>query len=159
MLQYLRSRQRPPEPILAQHATSLLDECAFYGLESLATKIRGLTCPLDLLHADRRLREREMLARDDSPAHAKEMLINVHTADATPLPPEALELPLLQRQHAAPALQGCFEDFHRRLDNFSGGLLKELADVPNLVIAGGSVFVLRFCCVTVKSTQVNCSAL
>ena len=139
ILQFLRSRQRPAEPILARHATTLLDECGFYGLDSLAQKIRGETCPLDLLLSDRRLREKEMMARDDPTAVEKTMLIDVHAVETTPLPREALELPLLMTEVPSPFLQGSFEDFHRRLDVFSGGLLKELADIPGLLIAGGSV--------------------
>ncbi len=139
ILQFLRSGQRPAEPILARHATTLLDECAFYGIDSLAQKIRGETCPLDLLLSDRRLREKEMMARNDPAAYEKEMLIDVHAVETTPLPREALELPLLLTQEAKPVMQGSFEDFHRRLDVFSGGLLKELAGIPGLVIAGGSV--------------------
>ena len=41
ILQYLRTRQRPSEPILARQASALLDECAFYGLDPLTQKIKG----------------------------------------------------------------------------------------------------------------------
>jgi len=139
ILQFLRSRQRPAEPILARHATTLLDECAFYGIDSLAQKIRGETFSHDLLLSDRRLREKEKKARDDPAAYEKEMLIDVHSVETAPLPREALELPLLLTQEAKPIMKGSFEDFHARLDVFSGGLLKELADIPGLVFAGGSV--------------------
>jgi hypothetical protein len=138
ILQYLRSRQRPGEPILARHATTLLDECAFYGLESLAEKIRGWTCPLDLLLSDRSLRERERSARDD-PGNHKATLIDVHAAVTTPLSRESLELPLLRQEVPPPVLEGSFEDFWTRLNNFSGGLIEELADVPCLIVAGGAV--------------------
>ena len=58
------------------------------------------------------------------------MLIDVHAVETTPLPREALELPLLLTQEAKPVMQGSFEDFHRRLYVFSGGLLRELAGIP-----------------------------
>ena len=54
ILQYLRTFQRPPEPILARQASALLDECAFYGIDPLAQKIKGETCSMDLLPTDRR---------------------------------------------------------------------------------------------------------
>ena len=141
ILQFLRSRQRPAEPILARHETTLLDECSFYGLDALAQKIRGETCPLDLLLADRRLREMEQAAREEPAAYQRTLLVDVHTAQTSPLPREALEQPLLLTQEPKPTLQGTFEDFHTRLDAFSGGLLRDLADagIQNLVIAGGSV--------------------
>ena len=116
-----------------------VQECAFYGLESLAEKIRGWTCPLDLLLSDRNLRERERSARDDPGGAHKATLIDVHAAVTTPLSRESLELPLLRQEVPPPALEGSFEDFWTRLNNFSGGLIEELADVPGLIVAGGAI--------------------
>ncbi len=138
LLQFLRCKQRPAEPILAKHGTTLLDECNFYGLESLAQKIRGETCPMDLLLPDRLLRERETTARGDPGAH-ETMLIDVHAAGASPLDRTSLEVALLLTEVPPPFLKDGFPEFHERLDNFSGGLLSELKDIRGLVFAGGSV--------------------
>jgi len=138
VLQYLRTRQRPAEAILAKHGAALLDECEYFGLDALAQKIRGETCPLDLRPDDRRLREKEFAARSGGDL-ARDMLIDVHAVENSPLHREGLELPLLMTSEPPPLAQGSFEDFRRRLDAFSGDLLSDLADIGGLVIGGGAV--------------------
>ena len=135
ILQFLRSRQRPAEPVLAKHSTALLDECNYYGLDSLAQQIRGETCPLDLLLSDRLLRERETAAREDPEAYEKSLLIDVHMADTSTLERTSLELPLLLTEVLPPVLQGGFSEFKQRLNTFSGDLLQELSVIPGLVHA------------------------
>ena len=137
VLQYLRTRQRPAEAILAKHGAALLDECEYFGLDTLAQKIRGETCPLDLRPDDRRLREKEFAAR--SGCEHPSMLIDVHAVETSPLQREALGLPLLMTQELQPTAQGSIEEFRKRLDVFSGGLLGELSGISGLVIAGGAV--------------------
>ncbi len=124
----LASPQRAPHPP------------RFYGLDCLAQKIRGETCPMDLLESDRRLRENEAVARQDPRSHEKTMLIDVFGAETSPLPRTSLEMPLLLTEALPPTLQSdSFSDFKDRLDTFSGGLVQELRDIPGLLWAGGAV--------------------
>jgi hypothetical protein len=141
ILQYLRSKERPAEDILKMHGRmALLEECDFYGIECLAQKLMGRTCGLDLRLCDRNIRESEAIARGSPFYHEKNMLLDVHTVECLPLEREALELPLLlgsaPRHHMA---AHSFSEFHQRLNKLSGELLQELADIPGIIIAGGSV--------------------
>ena len=112
----------------------------FYGLDCLAQKILGQTCDMDLLESDRRIRENEVIARQDPKAHEKTMLIDVFGAETSPLARASLELPLLLADMPPPTLQSTtVTDFYDRLNNFSGELLQELKGVPGLVWAGGAV--------------------
>ena len=76
VLQFLRTQMRPSELALKMHGDALLQECAFYGLESFPQKIRGETCLTDLLPNDRSIRAEETAARADPKAN-KQMLIHV----------------------------------------------------------------------------------
>jgi len=69
------------------------------------------------------------------------MMVDVHGVDldATSLPREALQQPLLLTAEPKPTMIGTFDEFRERLDNFSGGLLKELSEIRGIVVAGGSV--------------------
>ena len=169
ILQFCRSKQRPAEVILAKYGQSLLDECEFhmggdeggisvarspaprrphtsqaplrfYGLDSLAVKIRGGTCPMDLLESDRRLRENESVARQDPKTYEKSMLIDVFGTETSPLARSSLELPRLLADVPSPTLQSTtILDFYDRLNTFSGELLQDLKDIPGLLWAGGAV--------------------
>ena len=68
-------------------------------------------------------------------------MVDVHGVDldATSLPREALQQPLLLTAEPKPTMIGTFDEFRERLDNFSGGLLKELSEIRGIVVAGGSV--------------------
>ena len=135
LLQYARTLQRPPQTVLDKHGDGLLAECRFFGNESLAEKIRGETCALDLRPLDRRIREQERLAKENPSEYAKEMLIDLFGAPSTvprQQPRETLELPLLLTGFDAPTLvKGLtFSLFRERLNVFSGDLLEELKDIP-----------------------------
>ena len=134
ILQFLRTPQRPAA-VTDKHA--LIHECGFFGLEWLAQILRGEISPYDLRPADRLLRQEEGQARRDT---SKYQLIDVFSADTTVRPREDLQIPLLNlNKIARPQVAGTFKDFYRRLDVFSGFLISELAAIPNLVIAGGSI--------------------
>ncbi len=112
----------------------------FYGLDSLAVKIRGGTCPMDLLESDRRLRENESVARQDPKTYEKSMLIDVFGTETSPLARSSLELPRLLADVPSPTLQSTtILDFYDRLNTFSGELLQDLKDIPGLLWAGGAV--------------------
>ena len=138
ILQYLRTRKRPGEVLLKKHRCELQSECEFFGLECLAQEIRGETCPLHLRPADRRIRQDENLARENSIAFG-DLLVDVFAADTKPLERDSLELPLLLQSADQPQLGGSFPDFYRRLNNFSGQLLDQIKDIPGIIIAGGAV--------------------
>ena len=134
ILQFLRTPQRPAA-VTDKHA--LIHECGFFGVEWLAQILRGEISPYDLRPADRLLRQEEEQARRDT---SKYQLIDVFSADTTVRPREDLQIPLLNlNKLGRPQITGTFKDFYHRLDVFSGFLITELAAIPNLVIAGGSI--------------------
>ncbi len=109
-------------------------------MDWLTQKIRGEVCSCDLRPADRLLRRLEQEARSD-PARF-ELLIDVFgDEDLTPLPRDALGIPLLLGGKNKPELKGAYSDFVKRLDVFSAGLVTDLreAEISGIVIAGGSV--------------------
>ena len=129
--------------MLKKHGALLLEECSFYGLECLAQRIRGETCPLDLLLSDRRLREGEEQARDN-PDQQKDVLIDVYgKAEFTYEKREALELPLLLTDVPAPVVFASrgdpLKEFYQRLNTFTGELLQELKGIQGIIVAGGAV--------------------
>ena len=139
ILQYLRTLKRPAESIIQKHKEAILEECSYFGIESLAHIVKGETNPSDMLLSDRRIRDNELAATDDPRSCQEDMLLHVHTVDASPLDRSVLELPLLFEDNVQPTLKGGLEDFIQRFNAFSGELLKDLEGVPNLIIAGGSV--------------------
>ena len=136
LLQYARTLQRPPQAVLDNHGDSLIAECCFFGNESLAEKIRGETCSLDLLPMDRRIREQEELAKENPSEHADMLidLLEIRVASTVPRlqPRETLELPVLLTGVDPPTVvEGLtFAEFRERLNVFSGNLLEELEDIP-----------------------------
>ena len=134
LLQFLRTRQRPPESVFANR-WALIGECAFFGCEAFATILRGEISPCDLRPECRALRQREQQARCDSCAY---QLIDVYKADTTVRRRADLQVPILELSNGArPEIFGTFSDFYTRLN--SCGLVDELAEIPGLVIAGGAV--------------------
>lgn len=148
MLQYLRTGQRPSEGVISLHRQSLLEECDFYGLDSLAAKIRGQTSAWDLQMRDQAMRVREQMAKAAPDQHGS-LLCNVFDETFCILSPEALQLPLLfQRQaravhdkavHGRPAIRGNYLDFSARMADFTCGLSAELRSVEGAIVAGGAV--------------------
>ena len=62
LLQFLRTRQRPPESVFT-NKWALLGECDFFGCDSFAAVLRGEISPFDLRPEDRALRQREHAER------------------------------------------------------------------------------------------------
>jgi hypothetical protein len=140
ILQYLRSRRRPPKHVLDEHKSALLTECAFYCMYELAGSIRGELSILDLRPQDRAMRLEENFARAQLYRGDSDLLLNVHSMDCTPLPKEALQLQLLFIEKSIQrTVQGGFEDFVKQLDIFSGGLVASLRGTKHVVFAGGAV--------------------
>jgi len=139
VLQFLRNRCRPPQRVLDTYGEELLIESDFFGIDCLSHHIRGEISPFDLRAEDRALRRREEQARMDPKAFERELLLDVHSADMGQRSCYALQLPLLFDGAARPALSGSFSDFYERLNDWSGGLVEDLSNVPSLVFAGGSV--------------------
>ena len=79
LLQFLRTRQRPPESVFT-NKWALLGECDYFGCEAFATVLRGHISPFDLRPEDRALRQREQEACCDACTY---QLIDVFTADIT----------------------------------------------------------------------------
>ena len=137
LLQSLRTGKRPPQRVVAESRDALLDECEFFQMDWLSSKIRGEISHTDLRPADRLLREAELAARAEPQSYR---LLDVFKDDMCPLPPLDLQLPLLfDAVREQPRLQGTYHDFIQRLDEFSGGLVESLKDIDGLVVAGGSV--------------------
>ena len=137
LLQFLRTRSRPPESVLA-NKFALLCECDFFGCEAFAQVLRGESSPFDLRPDDRALRLREQFARRDACTYNLVDLFNTSTAVR---PREELQIPILELSSIArPHLAvGSFQEFYKRLDSWSGHLIDDLGSIPGLVIAGGSV--------------------
>ena len=140
ILQWLRSKQRPPQSILNLRSADLLEECSFYGLRHLADMIQGRTCDMDLRMGDRKIREAEASAKED-PKSYQHMLIDVHRANIETKLRESLELPLLFSDAPMTSVKGDFGDFYDRLNMCSGNLLEDLHDakIHGLILAGGAV--------------------
>jgi len=139
VLQFLRSRCRPPQSMLDKYGEELLIESDFFGIDCLSHYVRGVISPFDLRAEDRALRQREQQACMDPKSFEQELLLDVHLADMGNRSRDVLQLPLLFDNAVRPALSGSFSEFYERLNNWSGGLVDDLRNVPSLVFAGGSV--------------------
>ena len=123
ILQFLRTLRRPAETVIQKHKEAILEECSYFGIESLAHIVKGETNPSDMLLSDRRIRDNELAATADPRNCQEDMLLHVHTLDASPLDRSDVEVPLLFKDNVQPKLTGRQEDFIRRLNTFSGELL------------------------------------
>ena len=97
LLQFLRTRQRPPESVFT-NKWALLGECDYFGCEAFATVLRGQISPFDLRPEDRALRQREQEACCDSCTYDP---IDVFTADTTVRCRADLLLPIIELSSAA----------------------------------------------------------
>ena len=139
ILQWLRTYDRPSQRTLERYGDALLEECRFYGEETLPQVIRGDLAPNFYLKAeDRAILEEEDRAREDKDAGAK-LLIDVHAVDTTPRERALLEQPLILDKTPRPQSVVDFRTFYTRLNALSAGVLAELRGIPNLVFAGGAV--------------------
>jgi hypothetical protein len=140
ILEYLRSRRRPPQHIIDGQKNALLAECAFYCMDELIGNIHGELSVLDLRRQDKTLRDEEQKAMCSLSRGTSNLLLDIHNVDRTPLPKEALQLPLLfTRKYVQPEINGGFAHFVQQLDMFSGGLVSSLKGNRHIVFAGGAV--------------------
>ena len=157
VLAWLRNGLRPAEAVLRSHRDALLEECAFYGLDSMAQTILGKTSPWDLRPEDRAVLEEEEAVRSGKCADAAEgdgWLLNPWSLPQSPAG-AAEELsgsgPVLFKTAAASLEPPCLcsgpEEFRTRLASFLGGeppLLQALNDMElppgtRVLVAGGAV--------------------
>ena len=137
LLAFMRTLQCPPHEYARKHKAALLEECAFFGLDYMAQRLRGEISPYDMRLEDRALVAAEVAVLRDSEL-ASSYLLDVLQTDTSPLPPEDLRLPLLKRVGERPALAvKTYEQFLEKLDTVTGGLVECFQEVPGLVIAGG----------------------
>ena len=137
MLQFARDARRPSRSVLAEHRHALLAECDFFGFEALAHHLREDTCPWDLRVEDRRIREAELGGLGAEPNTGQ--LVDFFAADHSPLEREGLQLNVLLGAQPRATVAGDFDAFYQRLEDFSGGVLRKLADMTDVVVAGGAV--------------------
>ena len=132
----------PQQTYIKSNKESLLEECRFFGVEDMAARIRGHTSISDLSPQDRRLKMQEDEVRQSPDVHP-EFLVEVFLQDATPLDPTGLGLPILRnpaRAQQRPTMKCVsYETFCTRFDRMTGVLAGDLAEVPGIVFAGGSV--------------------
>ena len=112
----------------------MLAECLYFAMDDLALRIRGHTCPFDLLPSCRLLQFEE--------ADGNATLLDVFEQHLTRKERGSLQLPLLldyprKDYELAPSLLQC----KARLDEITGGLLGEMMGDPVIlgavVVAGG----------------------
>ena len=127
---------RPPQNTISRNREALLAECLYFAIDDLALRLRGHTCPFDLLPSCR------LLQFDEAEGNAT--LLDVFEQHLTRKERGSLQLPLLldyprKDLELAPSLLQC----KARLDEITGGLLGEMIGDPAIlgavVVAGGSV--------------------
>ena len=139
ILQYMRTRQRPSQKVLDEFGDDLLDECAYYHYDQFAQVLRGEISPFDMRPEDRSLRAQEINATENPTSHDHELLFNVHSMSIGTRPRGEIGVPLLFDGDDRAFLKDGFEEFYKRLNDWSGSVMDDLAGIPNIVIAGGSV--------------------
>ena len=137
VLQFARDARRPPQSVLSVHRHALLAECDFFGCEAFAHHLREDTCPWDFRLEDKRIREAELGALSVEPNEGQ--LADFFAVDHSLLERESLQLHILLGTRPRATVAENFAVFYERLDVFSGGVLRELANVPDVVVAGGAV--------------------
>ena len=138
ILQFIRSGRRPSQKTLQVQREALEDECEFFLVESLMPHLREETSPYDLRSQDRGLRDDEARARDCDDGPGDDVLLDFFREDCSPLDRQNLQLRVLFANKLRATATQSFDEFYKRLDKFSFGLLRELV-APDIVIAGGAV--------------------
>ena len=119
LLHFMRTTVSPNWTYVNENKHALIEECRYYGLEYMQHRIRGETSPYDLRPQDRKLKEQEAVAMQNSNA---DMLIDVFDVEMTAADPEDLQLPLLPAQAARASVKGAREDFLDRIGKLSRGM-------------------------------------
>ena len=107
----------------------------------MIARIRGHTSIFDLNLEDRCIKLKERDVRDSLNQSGAEFLLEVFSQETSPVDETGLGLPLFRRGcRTRPAMKcNSYEDFNTRFNRLTGGLVQEIADVPGIVFAGGSV--------------------
>ena len=138
ILQFIRSGRRPSQKTLQAQREALEGECEFFLVESLMPHLREETSPYDLRSQDRGLRDDEARARDCDDGPGDDVLLDFFREDCSSLDRQNLQLHVLFTNKLRATATQSFDEFYKRLDKFSFGLLRELV-APDIVIAGGAV--------------------
>ena len=133
LLNFMRNgKLSAPQSYISANKEALLDECAYFGLDWMAHRLRGEISPFDLRQQDRTM-------RDDELAGATRLL-DVFSTDMSPRSPDELLCPLLPRTAEPPVLKTRnYEAFAAEFDALLGGWLSSLTDIKGLCFCGGSV--------------------
>jgi len=127
ILSFLRNFQRPAQITIDAHKRALLAECDFFQIDSLAYHLRGDISPYDMRPEDRAIQNEE--AR----------LVEFFAVDHSPLDRNQLQPHMLRSKAPRPIAVASFDEFFTSLNKFSDNLLEELSEIPDIIIAGGSV--------------------
>ena len=127
ILSFLRNSQRPAQATINAYKKELLMECEFFQLDSLAYHIRGDISPYDMRPEDRLIQ------------HEEARLVEFFKVNHSPLDRGQLQPHMLSSKAPRPVAVASFNEFFDNLNRFSGSLLDELAEIPDIIVAGGSV--------------------
>ena len=107
----------------------------------MIARIRGHTSIFDLNLEDRCIKLKERDVRDSLNQSGAEFLLEVFSQETSSVDETGLGLPLFRRGCRTRPTMKCnsYEDFSTRFNRLTGGLVQEIADVPGIVFAGGSV--------------------
>ena len=138
ILNCLRNNSRPTPQVVSSKGRELCIECAFYGIDWLASKLQGLITPTDMRPQCRAIREQECRIREG--IESESALVDVFKENILPSDPVELQVPLLLRGEAArPVVKGSFDNFRERLNMLTCNLLPQLEEIDDIVIAGSAV--------------------
>ena len=138
---HIGSSTAPPQNYITANKECLLEECRFFGVDCMIARIQGRTSIFDLNLEDRRIKLKECDVRDSLHQKGLDFLLEVLSQESSPLDEAGLGLPLFRRGCRTRPTMKCnsYEDFSTRFNRLTGGLVQEIADVPGIVFAGGSV--------------------
>ena len=107
----------------------------------MIARIRGHTSIFDLNLEDRRIKLKECDVRDSLHQNGLDFLLEVFSQETSPLDEAGLGLPLFRRGCRTRPTMKCdsYDTFCTGFNRLTGGLVQEIAHVPGIVFAGGSV--------------------
>ena len=136
-MQFLRAGTAPTQQYIKVHFGALLEESKFFQIPHLEDRLRGQTSIYDLRLQDRLIKEQETQSRE--PPEDSGFLVNVFLTDTSPLDANGLGLPLLKATTTRVTMNCDYTTFCARYHALSNNLVGEIAKLPGIVFAGGSV--------------------
>ena len=127
ILSFLRNFQRPAQMKIDAHKRALLAECEFFQVDALAYHLRDDISPYDMRPEDR------LIQNDEA------QLLEFFAVDHSPLDRSQLQPHMLCTKAPRPVAVASFDEFFTSLNKFSDNLLEDLSEIPDIIIAGGSV--------------------